>query len=49
MKNMYDKIVIYLIATIGAVALCNLWASTKYEAGVITMLTFIFVAILSKK
>ena len=49
MKYFIYTIVKYLIAIMAAIMFCSFWASTNFEIGVITLLTFIYVSILDLK
>ncbi len=49
MKDIIYRIVKYLFTIIVAIILCNFWASTTFEIGVITLLTFIYITLLDMK
>lgn len=49
MKKTLYIIFKYLFCIFASIILSHLWATTNFEAGVITLLTFIYVAILDLK
>ena len=49
MKKTLYIIIKNLLSMIGSITLSFLWASTKFEVAIITLLTFIYVSILDLK
>ena len=49
MKRTLYLVMKNLLSMIGSITLSFLWASTKFEVAIITLLTFIYVAILDLK
>ena len=47
MKKTLYKAMPYLLGIIASTFFSNLWATTNFEAGIITLLTFIFIAIVN--